>query len=181
MPASGAYNRKALSQSRPLLAPNQAALPKSRIAPTTYRRRRSSETFTAVANTRAVVSRPRPSEPNLNFHLLPFADVSFRRCLFHRMHLEVRLDSRFPRHEINFAPSRRQGISLRPIGPTPRWEVRYQTSVIRCPMYEGTTTSPWRAVGRRGDQRRQAALAPFAAVTRVKERPGFPIAEDLKK
>jgi hypothetical protein len=27
----------------------------------------------------------------------------------------------------------------------------------------------------------QAALAQFAAVTRVKERPGFPIANDLKK
>src|SRR6266403_2391320 len=75
MPAKGTYNRKTLNQSLLLLALNQVAPKKSTIAPPVYRRRRSSETAKATPNTRPLTSRPRPSEPNLNFHLLPFADI----------------------------------------------------------------------------------------------------------
>src|ERR1039457_683508 len=106
MPANGSYNRQALSQSRPPLAPTQVAPKKSTIAPTTHRRRRSSETASDAPNTRTGASIPRPSEPNLNFHLLPFAEVSFIDCIFDWMHVGVRLDSRLPRHEMNSAPSR---------------------------------------------------------------------------
>src|ERR1700719_2045461 len=77
MPANGRYNRQAHHQSRPLLALTQVAPKKSAIAPLIYRRRRSSETVSATPNTRAGASRPRPSEPNFNFQLLPFADVDF--------------------------------------------------------------------------------------------------------
>ena len=94
MPDNGRYNRQALSHSRPLLAPTQAAPKKSTIAPTMYRRRRSSETARAIPNTRPVASRPTPSEPNLNFNLLLFADVDFIDCPSDRMRLGVCLDSR---------------------------------------------------------------------------------------
>src|SRR6266576_4023375 len=105
MPDNGRYNRQALSHSRPLLAPTQVAPQKRTIAPLIYRRRRSSETASATPNTIAEASTPRPSEPNLNFNLLLFADVDFIDCPSDRMRLGVRLDSRLP-GETNFGPSR---------------------------------------------------------------------------
>src|SRR5436305_1404882 len=80
MPAKGRYNRQALKQSRQLLAPIQVAPQKSTIAPTRYISRRSSETANEAPNTAPAASTPRPSEPNLNFHLPPPRRSQFHNC-----------------------------------------------------------------------------------------------------
>src|SRR5881392_3393807 len=99
MPPNGRYNRQALNQSRQLLAPIQVAPQKSTIAPTRYISRRSSETTSEAPNTAPAASTPRPSEPNLNFHLPPSAGVNFIIALWIRMRVRVRLDSKFSRSE----------------------------------------------------------------------------------
>src|SRR5207244_392647 len=103
MPANGRYNRQALNRSRPLLAPIQVAPQKSTIAPTRYISRRSSETASEAPNTAPAASTPRPSEPNLNFHLPPSTGVSFIIALWIRMRVRVRLDSKFSKSRIDFA------------------------------------------------------------------------------
>jgi hypothetical protein len=105
MPASGRYNRQALNKPRPLLAPIQVAPEKSLIVPTRYISRRSSETASDAPNTAPAASTPRPSEPNLNFHLPPSAEVSFIIAFWIRMRVRVRLDSKFSRPRIDFGPS----------------------------------------------------------------------------
>src|SRR5947207_11238767 len=105
MPADGRYNRQALNQSRQLLAPIQIPPQKSTIAPTRYINRRSSETASKAPNTAPAASTPRPSEPNLNFHLPPSAGVSFIIALWVRMRVRVRLDSEFLRPRIDFGGS----------------------------------------------------------------------------
>src|SRR5438477_401101 len=105
MLAKGRYNRQALNQSRQLLAPIQVAPQKSTIAPTRYISRRSSETASEAPNTAPAASTPRPSEPNLNFHLPRPVGVSFIIALWVRMRVRVRLDSKFSRRRIDFGRS----------------------------------------------------------------------------
>src|SRR6478736_3407894 len=103
MPANGRYNRQGLNQSRQLLAPIQVAPQKSTITPTRYISRRSSETASEAPNTATAASTPRPSEPNLNFHLSRSAGVSFIIALWITMRVRVRLDSKLSRSRIDFA------------------------------------------------------------------------------
>jgi hypothetical protein len=105
MPANGRYNRQGLNQSRQLLAPIQVAPPKSTITPTRYISRRSSETASEAPNTAPAASTPRPSEPNLNFHLPRSARVSFIIALWIRMRVRVRLDSKFAKSANRFRSS----------------------------------------------------------------------------
>src|SRR5437588_4206028 len=99
--ANGRYSRQALNQSRQLLAPIQVAPQKSTITPTRYINRRSSETASEAPNTAPAANTPRPSEPNLNFHLPPSAGVSFIIALWIRMHVRARLDSKFSKRRID--------------------------------------------------------------------------------